>query len=65
MLGVEGRKQDRIISKGMVASIEEMQRVLATSWGSDSSVALAAIILQCILRLRSADEVACDFLRCE
>ena len=63
MLGVEGRKQDRIISKGMVASIEKMQRVLATAWGSDSSVALAAAL--CNFRLRSADEVGCDILRCE
>ena len=37
MLGVEGRKQERIISKCMVASIEGMQKVLETTWGSEGT----------------------------
>ena len=37
MLGVEGRKQDKIISKCMVASIEGMQKVLETTWGSEGT----------------------------
>ena len=36
-MGVEGRRQDRIIGKCMVASIEGMQRVLETKWGSEDT----------------------------
>ena len=63
MRGAEGRKQDRIISYCMAVSIGKMHRELETTWGSDSSVALVTII--CFGRLRSTDEVDCDFLRSE